>query len=427
MLAKKPLTDVAIRKLKAPIAGKRDLRWDALVPGLAVRVTDKGTKSLVLVVRYPGDRHPAPRTLGEYGAITLEAARDKARTWLALIAQGIDPRQQEAEQVKKREDEAAKKAAEQANTFCAAFEQFVARHLSKLRTGKDVEREMRRLLMPTWGPRPLTSITRKDVKTVINSLADGGKPIMANRLLAYIKTFYKWANDRDLIEGTPAVLVNRPGAECHGTRVLDDDELRAVWRVASSKIGYPFGPLYLMLLLTGLRLGEVAGAPWSEFDLQRKLWTIPAERMKGKRIHLVPLTDEAIEILSSLPRFATGGRRGDDYLFSTTDGEKPVSGFSKAKARLDRKMVRTWRALGRLGGDDRRGETFDDWTLHDIRRTVRTHLSALPVPEGDLVRELVIAHAKPGLHKVYDQFAYLDEKRKALELWTARLKGILER
>ena len=174
----------------------------------------------------------------------------------------------------------------------------------------------------------------------------------------------------------------------------------------------PSAPLVRMLLLTGQRKSEVAEARWREFDLDKKLWSIPIARMKGKAAHVVPLTDDVIAILRSLPRFARG-----DYLFSTRFGASPTNGFSKYKARLDRRMLLSWRALGRIAGVDR--NTLKPYVLHDIRRTMRTHLSALPVP--DLVRELVIGHTKPGLHKVYDQHAYLDEKRHALELWAKRL------
>jgi integrase len=161
-----------------------------------------------------------------------------------------------------------------------------------------------------------------------------------------------------------------------------------------------------MLALTGQRKSEVAEARWSEIDLKRKLWTIPAERMKAAAPHVVPLADDVVALLVALPRFNKG-----DCLFSTTFGTKPVNGFSKAKERLDRLMIRE---LGKLPG----------FVLHDIRRTVRTRLSALPVP--DLVRELVIAHTKPGLHKVYDLHAYELEKRQALDLWAARLRSIVE-
>src|SRR5262245_65674823 len=98
MLAKKPLTDRAIKAVKPAEPGKRSLLWDAIVPGLAVRVTDRGKRSFVLVTRYPGSTHPTPRSLGPYNAITLEQARTKARQWLEMIAASVDTGRREVEQ-----------------------------------------------------------------------------------------------------------------------------------------------------------------------------------------------------------------------------------------------------------------------------------------------------------------------------------------
>jgi integrase len=129
--------------------------------------------------------------------------------------------------------------------------------------------------------------------------------------------------------------------------------------------------------------------------------------MKADAAHIVPLSDDAVAILQPLPRFKSG-----DHVFTTTYGAKAVNSHDKAKRRLDAEMAK-------LIGD------FPDFVLHDFRRTVRTRLSAIP-NISDLVRELVIGHTKPGLHKVYDQYAYLDEKRFALDAWAARLRSIVE-
>jgi integrase len=177
--------------------------------------------------------------------------------------------------------------------------------------------------------------------------------------------------------------------------------------------------MFRLLALTGQRKSEVGEASWPEFDLHKALWVIPAERMKADAPHVVPLTDEAIEILKGLPKFEQG-----QFLFSTTFGKIPVSGFSKAKNRMDGLMREALRAVAMERGEDAGKVKLENWRLHDVRRTVRTQLSSLPVT--DLVRELVIAHAKPGLHRVYDQYAYLDEKRRALELWAQRLWNIVE-
>ncbi len=237
------------------------------------------------------------------------------------------------------------------------------------------------------------------------------------------RRLFSWAIDQQVygIESSPCERLKPKaiiGRKVFRTRILDAEELRAFWR-ATRRLGYPYAPLFRMLALTGQRKSEVAEARWSEIDLARKLWTIPAERMKAEAAHVVPLSDDVIAILESLPRFKRG-----DHVFSTTFGLKAINGFSKAKERLDKRMLRSWRALGRGRGKDRRKAQIEPWVIHDIRRTMRTGLSALPVP--DLVRELVIAHTKPGLHKVYDQHAYLDEKCRALDLWAARLRAVVE-
>ena len=167
-------------------------------------------------------------------------------------------------------------------------------------------------------------------------------------------------------------------------------------------------------LLTGQRRDEVAGARWREFDLKRKLWTVPPERFKSESTHLVPLTDDVIAILETLPRFNKG-----DHLFSTTMGEKPVSGFSKAKTNLDRRMLRTLKAMAR----ERTRATLAPFVLHDLRRTVRTRLSSLQVP--DTVAEMVIGHGRKGIQRVYDQHQYAEEMRDALALWARRLRDIV--
>jgi integrase len=165
-------------------------------------------------------------------------------------------------------------------------------------------------------------------------------------------------------------------------------------------------------------LREASDLSWSEIDLDKRLWTIPAARMKADAPHLVPLSTEASTILEGLPRFAGA------FAFTTTAGSRPVSGFSKAKARIDAVMLRLAREdAGERGGEPGKVK-IDPWRMHDLRRTMRTHLSA--IPSQDLVRELVIAHTRPGLHKVYDQFAYLDEKRALFEAWGKRLLGIVE-
>jgi integrase len=401
---RRTLTDRALRALRPAPAGERYTLYDDLVPPLAARVTDKGAISFIVYRRVAGMRRPLRHKLGRYPELTLEKARQKAREALGEMAAGRRPSEREERQ---RLEEAQRRA----NTVAGVAEDFIKRHVAKLRTARKIEAMLRRELIARWGDRPVTSITRRDAVVLLEKIVDRGAPYMARQVLAGGRKLFNWAIARSAygLEHSPFDRVSARdliGAPEPRQRVLRDDELRLVWRAAGDA-GYPFGPLARLLLLTGQRLNEVAGAQWNEIDLDAALWTIPAKRMKGDAAHEVPLSRPAIELLKGLPRFKR------DHLFTTTDGERPVSGFSKAKRRIDRDIAR-------LNG----GKPINGWRFHDLRRTMRTHLSALPVQ--DLVRELVIAHRKPLLHRVYDRHAYLDEKREALTLWAGRLLAIVE-
>jgi integrase len=404
---------------RVPAQGRADFP-DALVPGLSLRVTASGHRSFVLIARYPSNpKNPTRRALGDYGAITLEEARHHAREWLALLQRGIDPKI-EAE---RRKAEAQR---QQVTTFAHVAGEYLTRHGATLAHADAARRIIETEFVKRWGNRPVTDIRPEEAAAAIRAIVARGAPYQAHNALGHLRRLFSWArgtNEFGVVDSPvdrlrPADLIGRRESR---DRILTDDELRAVWqatsgptdatalaearrrdqpREAGAPLGYPYGPLFRMMILTGQREREVAGMRWREIDLDAALWTIPAPRMKGKRAHVVPLAPDALALLRSLPRFSRG-----DAVFSATDGASPLNGFSKPKARLDA-------ASG-----------VKDWILHDLRRTMRTHLSALPVP--DLVRELTIAHAKPGLHRVYDMHGYVDEKRECLELWERRLRGIL--
>jgi integrase len=397
---------------------------DADVPGLGVRVTDKGQRTFVLLTRYPGSTNPTRRALGDYGVLTLEKAREKARHWHDLIRRGTDPRlEQQRLQIAEQQ--------RHANSFGTVAEDFIRLALvgsnpkkPKQRTGHATAREIRKEFQKLWA-RPIDSITSGDIVTIIDGIAAGERnsPAYAHNVLGHVRRMFNWAISRGLygLERSPCDRMKPSqiiGSKILRDRVLSDSELRAFW-AATQVMGYPFGPLFRLLALTGQRKSEIAEAQWSEVDLGRKLLTIPAERMKGNALHVVPLTAEVMAILDALPRYQKG-----EFLFTTTFGRRPVSGFSKAKTRLDALMLAELKNAAVERGEALERVTLPPFVLHDIRRTMRTNLSALPIP--DMVRELVIAHARPGLHKVYDQHAYLDEKRHALELWAARLRDIVQ-
>jgi integrase len=278
---------------------------------------------------------------------------------------------------------------------------FFERHLKGKRQAKDTERAMRREVIARWGERPLDSITRRDVIVMVEEIVERGAPVMARNVLSFTKTFFKWCVARDLLDNSPAAMVEAKtliGEKRVGKRVLSNDDIVAFWE-ATERLRYPFGPLFCLLLLTGCRVNEIARARWREIN--GSVLTIPPERFKSDTQHLVPLTKEALALLNEIPRFTKG-----DYLFSTTFGEKPVSGFSKAKARLDQLMVNS-----------------QPFKLHDLRRTVRTRLASLKVP--DSVAEMLLGHGRKGLQRVYDQHSYETEMREAMDLWANQLREIV--
>jgi integrase len=249
---------------------------------------------------------------------------------------------------------------------------------------------------------------------LLEEVSASGRPYVAYRLLAYARKLFNWAIARDLyaIQTSPCDRMRIGdfiGAREPRQRVLTDHELRLVWQ-ASQHLGYPNGPFVRMLILTGQRLREVANMDWAEVDLDKALWTLPGKRMKGNIPHEVPLSPPAKELIVGLPRF--GGSKAGNFVFSTTSGRRPISGFSKIKERIDAFIEQELSAA------------LPAWRFHDLRRTMRTHLGGLPVPSD--VAEMVIAHRQAGVRAVYDLHRYRDEKRRALELWAARLREIVE-
>ena len=404
-MAKRVLNDRIIQAQKRkPVApGKRREIWDALVPGMGLRTTDKGAVSFVLATRFPGAKNPARRTLGAYGKLTLEQARDKARHWLDLVHRGIDPQVEE-----ERERLAERRKA--ATTFGAVAEDFIREKCARERRGFEVERIIRRDLLPAWDSRPIADITPVDIVLLLKPIKARGE-YAAHAALSTIKRLLGWAAESQVygIALSPADRLKPKsliGEKRPRTRVLTDPEIRAFVR-ACDQLGYPYGSIGKMLLLTGARHREVSEAPWSEIDLAKRAWTIGQGRFKSAVEHVVPLTSDMVALLEGLPRFKRGS-----HVFSTTSGEKPTMITDKIKQKIDDLMAQ------KLGAKPK------PWVIHDLRRTVRSHLAALRIP--DHVAEMVLGHGRKGLQRVYDQHRYEAEMREALTLWAARLRDIVE-
>ena len=412
MVAKRNFSDRFLKSVKPAPEGKRVIIYDGQVPGFGLRISDKSTKesrgAFVLVARYPGSQNPAPRRIGDFPAMSLATARQTAREWRTCLSQGVDPKEKEAE---RQRDEKRRKA----DTFEAVFEAFAADHLCSLRTGKEVEASVRKHVFPSWASLPITSIKRGDVNALIRGIRSEA-PIAANRVLAYLKKFFGWAVDQDLLDASPAAGVKRPAKETRRDRVLTENEIRAIW-AACDDIG-AFGAAFKLMLLTAQRRSEVAGMAWSEIDTKNKNWALGRERTKADRSHDIPLSSMAMAIIETCPKVG-GFVLATGRSLSATKGEAAqISGWSKAKRRLDDAAAKHFR---QVTGDET--ATFSDWHLHDLRRTAATYLAKLGIDR--VVISKVLNHAEGGVTSIYDRHAYEPQKRRALDLWAEHLAGIV--
>jgi integrase len=377
--AKKPLTDRGIRALPPAAKGKRRLVWDAIVPGLAVRVTDRGQRSFVLVTRYPGSQHPAPRSLGTVGAITLEDARTKARGWLQLISAGIDPAQ------------AADAAAR--DTLHAICTEYLARDGAKLRTVDWRRAVLERLVYPTLGPKPIGEVRRSDIVRLLDKIEDERGAAMASKTLGIIRKVMNWHGARSDEFRSPIVRGMARDEGRARDRVLSDDEIRAMWKTADGSI---FGSYLRFLLLTAARRNEAARMEWTE--LSATDWTLPAARNKTNQDLLRPLSAAAQAIIAAMPN------RGK-FVFTRT-GRAALVGFTELKQDFER-------ASGVTG-----------WTLHDLRRTARSLMSRAGVPSDHAER--CLGHVIGGVRGTYDRHEYREEKRLAFEALASLIERIVD-
>ena len=363
---------------------------DTDVRGFVARRLASGVVTYGLRYRVPGGQRWL--SLGLHGDITPDHARRLAKSGIGQVADRRDP-------VQEQQDARAKAKEAAAITVSGLLDTFLDRHVHKnLRRADEVERTLNKYVRPHIGMKSIYELRRRDVVEMLDTIEDENGPVMADRVLAYTRKAFNWQASRDDAFVPPIVrgMARTKPAERARKRILEDDELRDMWNALDGTEAPACFPAFVRaLLLTAQRRDEVARMSWRE--IKGDIWIIPADRYKTGIENVVPLTPAMVELLGE------SQKRG--FVFSSTNGKLPFSGFSKAKAALDRAIVQQRKI--------QRRSQIAHWTLHDLRRTARSLMSRAGVLAD--IAERVLGHKIAGVRGIYDRHHYVQEKRDALE------------
>jgi integrase len=369
---------------------------DAGCPGLYLIVQKSGTRSWAFRFRHNGVN--GKKTLGRAGDghLSLAAARAAAAAHRHQFERGdgVTP----VTSVTPKTEGGGDKI----ETAVAAFFELHVRRKNRVSTARHTESIFNGIVLPAWRGRTIGSIRRRDVIELVEGVAANGHGCRANRTLTALSKLFNWLVARDALASSPVTGVERPYKEEARTRILGDDELRALW-LASGHDG-ALGQAIRMLILTGTRRNEVGHMRWLEIDEDRRLWTLPAGRTKNAREHAIPLSSQAWALIEACPRFA-----GCPFVFSA-NGKGPANNWDKVKHRISA----------------RAGIAADSWRLHDLRRTCASGMQRLGIQVP--VIEKALNHVSGTFHGivgVYQQHDYADEVDIALQKWADRVEEIV--
>jgi integrase len=435
-MARIKLTDGLVTA--APVGRRETFLWDEALPRFGVRISPSGGRFYLVQYRakgapgkgstvrrvYIGRHGESPEGGGPWNATRARAEANRILSKVDLerdpFAEGRAKREaehqakidaQEAEAASEREAERRAK-----ETVKALVDLYITRRLAKRRSGVEAARLLRHGPLAAWGSQHVSEIRRRDVTELLEAIADRS-PAVARATFAELRTFFEWCVGGDKIDVSPCASVKAPPRPQARDRVLADDELRLIWRAADA-IGFPFGPAFKLMILTGQRRAEVAGMTWAELDLAAARWRIPAERAKNKQAHEIDLSPEALEIINATPK--TG-----PHLFPAR-GKGAIRGFSAVKRKLDATVEALRREDATKAGEDPPTEDLPDWRIHDFRRTAATGMAALAFPPQVVERVLNhVSGTQSGIVSVYQRFDYRAERKAAITGWGARVSTIL--
>ena len=387
------LTDRFVAHAKAQGLPQLDY-FDEAIIGLALRVSSRGRKTWTFHYTSPSDGKRARLTLGTYPATTLANARGLATEARGAVEAGTDPRTR----------------TNGAMTMASLVQSYVEKHVAALRSATEVERRIRKNIVPVIGDVRLADFHRRDVNRCVDPILKRGSPIEAARAFEDLRAMLRWAVSRGDLDHNPIDCMKKPATSKPRERVLTDNEIKELWaRLPTALAKTPTCQRIIKLcLITAQRVGEVTGMRGAELDFRHALWSLPGSRTKNGHPHAVPLSPAAIGIIKEALADAGDG----PFVFPSdvsASGAVPSRSISKTLGL----------ARGRLG--------LTPFTPHDLRRTALTGMAKLgvaPIVIGHVANHRTTTKAGMTL-SVYVQHAYEKEKREALELWADRLQGII--
>jgi integrase len=407
----KKLSEEAVKRLPVPDTGNRVTYFagatiqGAKAPrGFGVRVTAAGARAFVLNYRLRGREHRF--TIGAWPDWSVLKAVREARNLRQRIDRGENP-------IEGRAPSPA------TATVASILDEFITRYVRnqkqplRERTAAEYESAFNRLVKPRVGKLGIYEVRRSHIIRMLDEIEEANGPVAADRTLAYIRKAFNWYATRDDQFNVPVVrgMTRVKPKERARTRVLSDDEIRAIWPELA-KAG-TFGAFTKTLLLTAQRRDEVSHMSRKEIGSD-DIWTIPAERYKAKHPNFVPLSRAALAVIASQPN-----HDNCDFVFASR-AKTPYSGYSKSKARLDNAVFADMKNRAKKGA---KIEPIPNWTLHDLRRTAKTLMARAGVRPD--ISERVLGHVIAGVEGTYDRHSYADEKRDALEKLAAQIESIL--
>jgi integrase len=380
------LTEKFLREVRAEsIRREYPDRNPRTVRGLHLIVQPKGKKSWSF--RYRAQGAAKKLTLGSYPEMSLAEAQRQAGIEHGKIKAGNDPAGVKA--AAKLASMKAPEDSELVETIAARFINQYVKAETRPRTARETERLLNKEILPYWKGHRLKDIDGGDVMELLDRIKERGARIVANRTHSVISKLCNWAVSKRILDANanPITGIKKLKEDPKRPRP-NDDQLLALWKAADSQSG-SIGPIVKALILTGQRRSEVAEMPWSELDLKAKQWTIPRERTKNHKMHIVPLSEAMMELINGLPRV-------NEFVFA-----QPRLSWAYEKEKLIKAM----------GG-------ASDWTFHSLRRSFISGLARLSVPQS--TAEKTVNHTSGsfgGIVGVYQDYDFLPEKTDAMERW----------